>query len=446
MKRILVATLLCCAIPFIAAPALAESADAITIGTRRVIKSQVLKEERTVYIQLPESYSKSSGYHRYPVLYVRDGGKFFQSFAGAVQHLSLDATPHVPEMIVVAIVETDRVRDSASTRSLQGFTGKRDEGFASSGGGENFLRFLEQELVPYIDKEFSTSSYRIYCGYSFTGLSVIDAFLNKDPLFDAFLMIDPSWWWDDYVMEKRAAAELAGRKFNRAQLFIAASGEAYPEEYFIKARDVSHWRRFCRRRIPPGSSGSSSATQTNRTIRWRCAACMTVCRISFAATSRRCASCTRSPRSSRLRYQTLSARLGERVALSEGLAAVLRGAVPEQLQRARPGNPLLRDGCRSLPAIRAGEASAQRAAQQVTLRRIRGLPTDGAGCTPRSRGDGQRDHDHRPFGAAARLCDGPGKMQQQHEAAHHHREQNRSEAHQHVRQERDACRRGERRR
>ncbi len=88
MKRALFATLFICALPFIAAPALAQSADAITIGTRRVVKSQVLKEDRTVYVQLPESYAKSSGYHRYPVLYVRDGGKFFQSFAGAVQHLS----------------------------------------------------------------------------------------------------------------------------------------------------------------------------------------------------------------------------------------------------------------------------------------------------------------------------------------------------------------------
>lgn len=168
-----VALLLSCALPFAASRALAESTDGITIGTSRVVESRVLKEHRTVYIYLPESYRQSRGYRRYPVLYVRDGGKFFHSFTGAVQHLASDATPHVPEMIVVAIVETDRVRDSSATRSLQGFTGKVDEGFASSGGGENFRRFLEQELVPYIDKEFSTSSYRIYCGYSFTGLSVI---------------------------------------------------------------------------------------------------------------------------------------------------------------------------------------------------------------------------------------------------------------------------------
>ena len=138
MKRVSPATLLfCCALPFAASLALAvDNTDGITIGTTRVVQSQVLKEDRKVYIYLPESYAQSSGYRRYPVLYVRDGGKFFQSFAGVVQHLTSDATPHAPEMIVVAIVETDRVRDSASTRSLQGFTGKTDEGFSSSGGGD----------------------------------------------------------------------------------------------------------------------------------------------------------------------------------------------------------------------------------------------------------------------------------------------------------------------
>jgi predicted alpha/beta superfamily hydrolase len=157
------ALLLCCALPFAGSLALAESTDGITIGISRVVESRVLKEARTVYIYLPESYEQSRGYRRYPVLYVRDGGKFFHSFTGAVQHLTSDATPHVPEMIVVAIVETDRVRDSSSTRSLQGFTGRVDEGFASSGGGENFRRFLEQELMPYIDKEFSESCSSVTC-------------------------------------------------------------------------------------------------------------------------------------------------------------------------------------------------------------------------------------------------------------------------------------------
>ena len=240
--------------------------------------------------------------------------------------------PHVPEMIVVAIPETDRVRDSASTRSLQGFTGKRDEGFASSGGGDNFLRFLEQELVPYIDKEFSTSSYRIYCGYSFTGLSVIDAFLDKGPLFDAFLMIDPSWWWDDYAMEKRAAAELASREFERAQLFIAASGEPYPEKYFIKARDVESLAEILRKTNPAGLEWKferyEDESHHSMALRSLNDGLVFLSRLPADVRELYWSREAQSPLPETLREA------GRALRVERGLAVVLRGAVPEQLQRA----------------------------------------------------------------------------------------------------------------
>lgn len=314
-----VTLLFCCALPFAAPRALAESTDGITIGTSRVVESRVLKERRTVYIHLPESYQQSRGYRRYPVLYVRDGGKFFHSFTGAVQHLASDATPHVPEMIVVAIVETDRVRDSASTHSLQGFTGKVDEGFESSGGGENFRRFLEQELVPYIDKEFSTSSYRIYCGYSFTGLSVIDEFLDPDTVFDAFLMIDPSWWWDGYVMEKQAGAALPGRKFNRVQLFMAATAESYPQEYFIKARDVSSLAETLRRTKPAGLEWKFEryADESHHSMALR--ALYDGLAYFFRGYRPSLHELYNEPEKLRSRYETVSARLGERLSLREDL-------------------------------------------------------------------------------------------------------------------------------
>lgn len=314
-----VSLLLCCALLFAASPALAEGTDGIRIGTRRVVESRVLKEGRTVHIYLPESYPQSRGYRRYPVLYVRDGGKFFHSFTGAVQHLTSDATPHVPEIIVVAIVETDRVRDSSSTRSLQGFTGKTDEGFKSSGGGENFRQFLQHELVPYIDNEFSTSSYRIYCGYSFTGLSVIDEFLDVDTIFDAFLMIDPSWWWDDYVMERRAAVALPGRKFNRVQLFMAATGESYPEKYFIKARDISSLAEVLQRTNPAGLEWKLEryADESHHSMALR--ALHDGLTYFFRGYQPSLHELYMEPEKLRSRYESLSARLGERVSLREDL-------------------------------------------------------------------------------------------------------------------------------
>ena len=315
----LAALLFCGVVPCSASLALAEGTDGITIGTRRVVESRVLKEDRKVSIYLPESYAQGRDYHRYPVLYVRDGGKFFHSFSGAVQHLASDATPHVPEMIVVAIVETDRVRDSSSTHSLQGFTGKTDEGFKSSGGGQNFLRFLEQELVPYIDREFRTSSYRIYCGYSFTGLSVIEEFLDEDTIFDAFLMLDPSWWWDDYSMEKRAGAVLTGRKFNRVQVFMAATGEAYPEKYFIKARDISSLAEILRRANPAGLEWKFERYSDESHHSMALRALYDGLTYFFRGYKPSLHELYIEPGKLRSRYETISARLGEQLSLREDL-------------------------------------------------------------------------------------------------------------------------------
>jgi predicted alpha/beta superfamily hydrolase len=224
----------------------------VNIGLSRTLRSEVLKEERKINVYLPQTYESSQRYRRYPVLYVRDGGKFFHSFTGVVDQLTSDATPRAPEMIVIAILETNRVRDSAMTRSSKGFTGKNEPGYESSGGGGDFLRFLEQELIPYVDKSFSTSSYRIYCGYSFTGLSVLAALLDEKSPFDAYIAIDPSWWWDDYATERRALATLTTRTLQKVQLFMAASGESYPTNYFISSRDIESLARIFDEKRPAG--------------------------------------------------------------------------------------------------------------------------------------------------------------------------------------------------
>jgi len=52
----------------------------ITIGFSQTIRSAVLREERVISVYLPQSYATSHRYRRYPVLYIRDGDKFFHSF------------------------------------------------------------------------------------------------------------------------------------------------------------------------------------------------------------------------------------------------------------------------------------------------------------------------------------------------------------------------------
>ena len=297
----------------------AEENGVVSIGSSRTIRSEVLNEERVLHVYLPQSYKDSHRYRRYPVLYVRDGGKFFHSFTGVVEQLTTDATPHAPEMIVVAIVEKDRVRDSSVTHSLKGFTGKDESDYESSGGGERFLRFLDEELIPYIDRSFSTSSYRIYCGYSFTGLSVVEALFGARSLFDAYIAIDPSWWWDDYVAERRAKAALKTRKLERVQLFMATTGERFPTNYFIKSRDIESLKTMLEEGRPAGIEWGFKRYDDETHHSMPQLALYDGLSYIFRGYKPTLEELYNDPEALRKRYQTVSERLGDKMVPSEGL-------------------------------------------------------------------------------------------------------------------------------
>jgi len=213
-------------------PASAEEArKKYVIGEQYTLHSKALGEERTFWVSLPASYDGSKVYRRYPVLYVLDGNLFFHPFTGVVKQLSEDATPLIPEMIVVGIDSLHRVRDSTPTRSLVGPDGKESKDWAESGGGEAFQRFMGEELIPYIDAHFSTSDYRVLAGYSLTGVPVIYNLFTRPAMFNAHLVLDGALWWDDRMPIRLAARALAERRFNHNELFILTTAQRFPAPY-----------------------------------------------------------------------------------------------------------------------------------------------------------------------------------------------------------------------
>jgi predicted alpha/beta superfamily hydrolase len=134
----------------------------------------------------------------------------------------------IPEMIVIAVSNTNRTRDLTPTNSKSGIGGNDVQAFASSGGGDNFLRFLETELLPRINNDYRTLPYRLLVGHSLGGLFVIDSFLNQG-VFNAYLAIDPSLVWDDQVTVKKAKLILAGNKSFKSTLYIAQANNPFDE-------------------------------------------------------------------------------------------------------------------------------------------------------------------------------------------------------------------------
>lgn len=193
----------------------------IAIGTIETIQSTILNEKREILVYVPTSGGVDSK-TRYPVLYILDGASFFNSVTGMVQYLS--AIGKMPEMIVVSIVNTDRVRDLTPTHSTSWSNGEQDAThFKNSGGGEKFISFIEKELIPYIDSRYKTEPYRMFIGHSLGGLIVVNTLINNPKLFNSYVAIDPSIWWDNKTIMNQAAIALKQKDYTGKKLFFASA-------------------------------------------------------------------------------------------------------------------------------------------------------------------------------------------------------------------------------
>jgi|ERR1051326_8091872 predicted alpha/beta superfamily hydrolase len=207
--------------------------NSVKIGERLVMHSAVLKEDRPYLVYLPQSYqSNEFAPKRYPVLYLLDGDWLFHSASGVVHYMGLNS--QIPELIVVAILNTQRTRDFTPTHTMKDAHGKETPDFASSGGSTNFLRFLSEELIPKIERQYRTEPCRILVGHSLGGLFAMYAFLQRPQIFQAYVAIDPSLWWDDETLGHQVRTALEGTNDLRGTVYISLANNPLPKGGTVK--------------------------------------------------------------------------------------------------------------------------------------------------------------------------------------------------------------------
>lgn len=86
----------------------------------------------------------------------------------------------IPEIIVVAIKNTNRARDMWPTNT-------KYYPEPEKAGAEEFLRFMERELIPYIENKYRSNKNRILCGQSLSAVFTIYTFLKKPKLFNSYI-------------------------------------------------------------------------------------------------------------------------------------------------------------------------------------------------------------------------------------------------------------------
>jgi len=208
---------------FVCTQTFAQNNGNIVIGKTDTIHSAILNEKREILIYVPKARNNDAKVvASYPVIYLLDGYAAFHSVTGVVQYLS--SVGKMPEMIVVAISNTDRVRDLTPTHSAQWSDGTVDSAaLKTSGGGEKFTLFIEKELMPYIESTYRTDPYRMFVGHSLGGLTVLNTLINHPSLFNSYVAIDPSVWWDKQSLLKKANTVLTQKSFSGKKLFYASA-------------------------------------------------------------------------------------------------------------------------------------------------------------------------------------------------------------------------------
>lgn len=189
----------------------AQNHENITIGKKEIIYSKLLKENRNVWIYTPNMTTTGvTPDKRYPVLYVLDGDAHFFSTVGIVQQLSqANGNGVLPEMIVVAIENTNRSRDLVPSADVN--------------KTNPFIDFLSSELIPYIDKHYNTAPYKLLVGHSLGGLTAIDVLINKPQLFNAYIAIDPSMWYNSEKFLRNGIEKLPRQNMKDKRLFIGTA-------------------------------------------------------------------------------------------------------------------------------------------------------------------------------------------------------------------------------
>ncbi len=155
--------------------------DPITLGSYRVLRSSVLGEDRLLQVHLPRDYA--SGSLAFPVVYVFYSDwveGYFAQLVNDLYHLTMD---RMPPAILVGVPNTQRYRDLLPW--------PRERALGEEGRADRFLRFVQEELIPFVDAEYRTKPFRVFVGPQTAAVFGLYTLLEAPGTFQAFALNDP---------------------------------------------------------------------------------------------------------------------------------------------------------------------------------------------------------------------------------------------------------------
>lgn len=195
-------------------------ASPLVIGETFTLQSKALGETRRINVYRPQPWGLDPK-TPLPVLYMPDGGigEDFLHVAGLVQVLTGNGS--MRPFLLVGIENTERRRDmTGPSRDPE------DQKIAPRIGGSAAYRdFLRDELMPQVRQRYAATDERALIGESLAGLFVIETLLREPTLFNSYIALDPSLWWNHGALLSGAGKQVPSVARSGARLFLASSGQ-----------------------------------------------------------------------------------------------------------------------------------------------------------------------------------------------------------------------------
>lgn len=155
--------------------------DPVSLGTWRVVRSDILGEDRLLQVYLPREYTPDGPGH--PVVYVFYSDwveGYFTQLVNDLYHLGMD---RMPPAILVGVPNTQRYRDLLPW--------PRERALGEEGRADRFLRFVREELIPFVDDAYRTKPFRVMVGPQAAAVFGLYTLLEAPATFQAFVLNDP---------------------------------------------------------------------------------------------------------------------------------------------------------------------------------------------------------------------------------------------------------------
>lgn len=211
--------------------------DSLFLAKIERIQSKVLNEERILNIYTPEGYRPDST-QTYPVIYVLDGSanEDFIHITGIVQFLVMSQM--MEPSIVVGIGNVDRKRDFTYPTSIE--QDKKD--FPTTGHSEAFIQFLETECIPFVQNYYKTTDKRTLIGQSLGALVASEILLKKTALFNKYLIVSPSFWWNNQSLLNQFKEKSLRYKELGTEIYLAVGSK----EHAMMVKDAKTFAKYLR--------------------------------------------------------------------------------------------------------------------------------------------------------------------------------------------------------